>query len=229
MSDVLDKLFDMQDAKYKEFISKLVPNISPDNIIGIKTPPLRAYAKELYKAGLADEFLLKLPHRYLEENNLHGYLIEQIKDFEQCIAYLDAFLPYVDNWATCDTMRPKCFKKNTDRLLEHINRWIVSKDTYAIRFAIEMLMVFYLDDDFQEKYLEQVAAVRSDEYYINMMIAWYFATALAKQYESAVKYIENNRLIPWIHNKTIQKAKESFRITKERKEYLNNYKIKRLP
>ncbi len=193
---------------------------------GIRTPELRKYAKTFSKTPEAAEFLKILPHRYYEENNLHGFLIESMRDYGQVIAALDAFLPYVDNWATCDLMRPKVFQKHLPELLEEIRRWMASDRTYTIRFGMEMLMTFYLDEAFRPEYLDWVAEVRSQEYYVNMMIAWYFATALAKQYGAALPYIENHRLEPWTHNKAIQKAIESYRITEEQKMYLRTLKVK---
>jgi len=187
-------------------------------------PKIRALAKQI-KNDTGD-FLEKLPHKYYEENNLHALLVSQIPDFDECIEKLNRFLPYVDNWATCDIMSPKSFKKNKEKLLLQIENWIKSGHTYTIRFGIEMLMTHFLDDDFDEKYLEQVSLIKSDEYYINMMIAWYFATALAKKWDFAVKYLEDARLSQWVHNKTIRKAVESYRITEKQKEYLKTLIIK---
>ena len=216
-----NELFKLQDLEYKKFHSKLMPTINPDTIIGVRTPDLRKFAKGLIDY---DDFLNDLPHQYYEENNLHGFLISQIKDYNECIKELNKFLPYVDNWATCDGLRPKCFKKNTDKLLSEIEKWIKSNHTYTVRFAIEMLMTHFLDDDFDERYLDMVANVKSDEYYINMMIAWFFATALAKQYEYAIIYVEKNILPVWVHNKTIQKAIESYRISDDKKRFLRTLK-----
>ncbi len=221
---ILEELFELQDLSYKEFHAKLIPTINPDTIIGVRTPQLRKLAKEFAKSPEVPDFLQKLPHNYYEENNLHGFLIEQIKDYEVCIQALNGFLPYVDNWATCDMMSPKILKKHLPELLEQIKVWIGSEYIYEVRFGIKMLMEFYLDEHFKEAYLELVAQVRSEEYYIKMVVAWYFATALAKQYESAVRYVEEERLDVWTHNKTIQKAVESYRITKEQKEYLKTLK-----
>lgn len=220
------QLFEMQDLKYRDFHSKLMPTVDKAKIIGVRTPELRKFAKEFGKTEEAKEFLKILPHKYYEEDNIHAFLIEQIKDFDECISALDSFLLYVDNWATCDMMTPKVFKKNTDKLLPKINEWLISDYTYQVRFAIGMLMKFYLDENFDEKYLKLVASVKSEEYYINMMIAWYFATALAKQWEKALPYIENKVLDKWTHNKAIQKAVESYRITTEQKEYLKTLKFK---
>lgn len=220
------RLFEMQDFKYRDFHSKLMPTVDKEKIIGVRTPELRKFAKELSKKEEAKDFLKILPHKYYEEDNLHAFLIEQIRDFDECVSALDNFLLYVDNWATCDMMTPKVFKKNTDKLLPKINEWLISDYTYEVRFAIGMLMKFYLDENFDEKYLELVASVKSDEYYINMMIAWYFATALAKQWEKTLPYIENKVLDKWTHNKAIQKAVESYRITDEEKEYLKTLKVK---
>jgi len=222
MENIQKELLSMTDGEYKEFSAKLMPTVCKDKVIGIRIPALRKFAKTLTDY---DEFLQNLPHKYFEEDNLHAFLIEREKDFDRCIEKLDAFLPFVDNWATCDSMKPKVLKKEPEKLLAHINRWINSKDVYAVRYGINLLMSFYLDDNFDVKYLRLVADVKSDEYYINMMRAWFFATALAKQYEKTLPYIEEKVLDKWTHNKTIQKAVESFRITKEQKTYLKTLKI----
>ena len=221
-------LFAIQDLQYRDFHSRLMPNIDKNLVIGVRTPALRKYGKALAKAKKEEAaiFMQALPHTYYEENNLHAFLIEQIKDYEECINALDIFLPYVDNWATCDMMAPKVFKKHLPELIVEIKRWITSEHTYMVRFAIGMLMKFYLDEEFIQEYPEMVAAVSSEEYYINMMIAWYFATALAKQYDAIIPYIEEKRLDVWVHNKTIQKAVESYRITPEQKAYLRTWKRK---
>lgn len=225
--EIQKQLFGFQNLEYQSFHSKLIPNIDPGTIIGVRIPILRKYAKQLSKEKDVRVFLHTLPHDYYEENNLHGFLIELIKDYDQCIEEIDRFLPYVDNWATCDIIRPKVFKKHLPQLLEKIREWIASDHTYTIRFGIEMLMSFYLDDAFEEEYLQMVAEIRSEEYYVNMMIAWYFATALAKQYESAICYLEHPCMDVWTHNKAIQKAIESNRITKEQKDYLRSLKIRK--
>lgn len=214
-------LLSMGEESYRAFSSKLMPTVEKSKVIGIRTPVLRKYAKTLvdYEA-----FLQELPHTYFEENNLHAFLIEREKDFDRCIEKLDAFLPYVDNWATCDSMKPKVLRKEPEKLLVYIEKWIRAKDIYAVRYAINLLMSFYLDELFDKKYLQMVADVQSDAYYINMMRAWYFATALAKQYEEALPYIENRKLDAFTHHKTIQKAIESLRITKEQKAYLKTLK-----
>ena len=211
----------MADGEYKEFSAKLMPTVCKDKVIGIRIPVLRKFAKTLTDY---EDFLQNLPHKYFEEDNLHAFLMEREKDFDRCIEKLDAFLPFVDNWATCDSMKPKVLKKEPEKLLAHINRWINSNDVYAVRYGINLLMSFYLDDNFDEKYLKLVADVKTDEYYINMMRAWFFATALAKQYDKTLPYIEEKVLDKWTHNKTIQKAVESFRITKEQKAYLKTLK-----
>lgn len=231
MSDIeksiQEQLFAMCDPQYQAFQCKLIPTIPPETVIGIRTPALRKFARTFSKTPEASEFLRSLPHRYYEENNLHGFLIEAMKDYGQTIAALECFLPYVDNWATCDLMRPKVFEKHLPELLEQIKHWMASDKTYTIRFAIKMLMTFYLDEAFQPEYPTMVAGLRSQEYYVNMMIAWYFATALSKQYMSVLPYIENRRLEPWTHNKAIQKAIESYRITDAQKNYLRSLKIPR--
>ena len=222
------ELFSLQDAEYKAFHSKLMPTINPDTIIGVRTPALRALARKIQTVPGIDLDLFKasLPHQYYEENNLHAFLIEQCRDYDTCIWELDCFLPYVDNWATCDMMRPKCFKKHTEELLGKIEQWLGSAHTYTVRFGIEMLMVYFLEENFDPKYLAMVAKIQSDEYYINMMIAWYFATALAKQWDSTLQYLTEERLPLWVHNKTIQKAIESYRITQEQKEMLRRLRRK---
>lgn len=223
---VVESLFSMQDLDYKRFHAKLIPNVNEELVIGVRTPQLRKFAKDFAKTDEAKEFIKMLPHKYYEENNLHGFILEQIKDYDECIAEVERFLPYVDNWATCDMMAPKVFKKNLPKLLEKVKVWIKSGDTYTIRFAIEMLMKYFLNDAFHVIYPEMVAKVKSDEYYVNMMIAWYFATALAKQYDLILPFIENKELDKWTHNKAIQKAIESRRITQEQKDYLRTLKIK---
>ena len=220
------RLYAMQDLPYRDFQCRLVPTVAAEAMIGVRTPELRKFARAFAKTPEAAEFLTSLPHRYYEENNFHGFLIESMKDFGQAVAALDIFLPYVDNWATCDLMRPKVFRKNLPELLIAIRRWLTSEETYTIRFGIEMLMTFYLDEEFQPEYLNWVAELKSEEYYVNMMVAWYFATALAKQYGAALPYIQERRLAPWTHNKTIQKAIESYRITDDQKAYLRTLKVK---
>ena len=227
IGQIQNELFEMQDEGYRAFHSKLIPNIAPERIIGVRTPQLRSYAKEFAKREEAAIFLRQLPHTYYEENNLHAFLIEQIRDYEACIAEWNRFLPYVDNWATCDMPRPKVFKKHLPQLLPQIRQWMDSGETYTVRFGIEMLMSLYLEPEtFTPEYPEWVAAVRSEEYYINMMVAWYFATALAKQWEAVIPYIEERRLSRWCHNKSIQKAVESNRITPEQKDYLRGLRWK---
>ena len=220
------RLFELQDLAYRDFHSRLMPTVPKEKIIGVRVPELRKFAKEFGKTTDAKEFLKILPHKYYEEDNLHAFLTEQIKDFDECISALDKFLLYVDNWATCDMMSPKVFKNNTEKLLPKIEEWLISDYVYQVRFAIGMLMKFYLDENFDERYLHLVASVKSDEYYINMMIAWYFATVLAKQWEKTVPFIKDKVLDKWTHNKAIQKSVESYRITDEQKEYLKLLKFK---
>lgn len=224
--DIQEHLVSMQDIPYRDFQAKLMPTIEKDRIIGIRVPALRAYAKEVTKNMDVEPFLTDLPHYYYEENNLHGFIIAMTKDFDTCLAQIEAFLPYIDNWATCDMGAPKVFARQKEKLLPHIDRWIQSEHTYTIRFGINMLMRLFLDDDFKVEYAEKVAAVKSEEYYVNMMIAWYFATALAKQYDATIPFLEQPVLEPWTHNKTIQKACESYRITPEQKKYLRTLKVK---
>lgn len=224
--EIRNVLFGLQDRKYGEFQAKLIPSAAPETVIGVRTPELRKLAKQLVKEDDTAEFMKDLPHRYFDENQLHAFILSEMKNYDVCIAEVCRFLPYVDNWATCDQMSPKVFTKHRPELLEMIRVWLGSGKTYTIRFAIGMLMAHFLDENFDPEYPEMVAAVRSDEYYINMMIAWYFATALAKQYDSVLPYIENRRLDKWTHNKTIQKAVESYRITDEQKDYLKKLKMK---
>ena len=221
--DIVKKLLSMQDVEYKAFHSKLMPTVDENRVIGVRIPVLRKLAKEL-TAHEAKTFIKSLPHFYYEENNLHAFLIERIGDYAECIKAVNEFLPFVDNWATCDSLRPKVFKKYLPELLEQVKIWIASNDTYTVRFGLEMLMCYFLDEAFSLEYLTLAASVKSEEYYVNMMLAWLFATALAKQYEATVLYIENNKLDLWVHNKTIQKATESYRITDEQKQYLKTLK-----
>ena len=221
------ELFRLQDQQYRDFQSSLIQTLEPDTMIGVRTPALRKYAKQLSKQADVSVFLRDLPHRYFDENQLHAFIISDIKDYGQCMDEVRRFLPYVDNWATCDQMSPKVFKKHRAELLEQIRQWLRSEETFTVRFAIGMLMQHFLDDAFEAAYPEMVAQIRSEEYYVNMMIAWYFATALAKQYASALPFLEGRRLDAWTHNKAIQKAVESYRITPEQKAYLKRLKIKK--
>lgn len=225
-NSIIEQLFDLQDESYKQFQCGLMPTVAPETVIGVRTPQLRKLANNLAGSYTVSEFLCDLPHQYYEENNLHGFLIEKIKDYDQCVAALNQFLPYIDNWATCDMISPKIFKKHPPQLIGQIRLWLNSNHTYTVRFGIKLLMSLYLDEHFQPEYLEWVADIRSDEYYIKMMVAWYFATALAKQYDAALPYITQRRLDAWTHNKTIQKAIESYRITDQQKAYLKSIKIK---
>ena len=225
MKEIIDFLFENREVKYRDFQAKLIPNIKKETVIGVRTPILKAYAKELVKNGKAQAFISVLPHGYFEENQLHAFILSGEKSFEKCIAGVERFLPFVDNWATCDQLRPKCFARNKEALLPYIEKWIKSDETYTVRFAIGMLMCHFLDGDFDEKYLDAVCDIKSEEYYINMMRAWYFATALAKQYEKTLPFIENAALDKWTHNKAIQKAVESYRITDEQKQYLRLLKM----
>lgn len=220
MTKLQTALFNMQDITYRDFHSRLIPNIEKDRVIGIRTPILRKFAKEYAKTDDAQKFIRELPHYYYEENNLHMMIITGIKDYDTCVIEIERFLPYIDNWATCDLPVPKCFYKNKEKLIDNVISWIKSDDTYTIRYGIETLMSIYLDDAFESSYPRLVSEVISDEYYVNMMIAWYFATALAKQWEAVIPYIEEKRLPEWVHKKTIQKAVESYRITDEQKKYL---------
>ncbi len=224
---IREALFQLQDQPYRELQRKVIPTAAPETLIGVRTPALRQYARQLAAREDISPFLRDLPHAYFDENQLHAFLISGMKDYRQCIDEVIRFLPYIDNWATCDQMSPKVFRKHREELLPHIRAWLQSEETYTVRFGIGMLMQHFLDDGFSLQYPELVAGVHSREYYVNMMIAWYFATALSKQYSQVVPFIEQRRLDPWTHNKAIQKALESYRIPPDRKEYLKGLKIKR--
>ena len=221
---VYDRLAACGSDKYRDFQSKLVPNIPKETILGVKTPDLRKIAKEIKGTKEAEEFLTQLPHKYYEENLVHFFLIAMIKDFDECVDAVEIFLPYVDCWPVCDQSSPKVFSKNHGRLLPLIQKWIGSEHVYTVRFGIRMLMNEFLGEDFRPEYLEWVSAVKGEDYYVKMMVAWYFATALAKRYDESVVYIENHRLEPWTHKKAIQKAIESFRVSDEHKEYLKTFR-----
>lgn len=225
--DIQKELFKMQELKMKDFNSKLIPNIEKENFIGIRTPKLRKFAKEIYKNNKdeVDTFLNSLPHKYIEENFLHGFLIDNLKDFDDTLKHTEKFLPFIDNWANCDSFNPKIFKKNKEKIYEKIKIWIKSNHEYTVRYAIGLLLSNYLDEDFKEEHLEMVVNIKRDEYYIKMMVAWYFSFALIKQYESTIPYIQQKKLEKWTHNKTIQKAVESFRIDNETKKYLKLLKL----
>lgn len=222
--EIQKKLFELQDIGYAEFQSKLTPTVPRETFIGVRVPELRKLTKNYIKDKESQKFLKELPHQFYDENMLHGLLLSEIKDYDSCINELDIFLPYVDNWAVCDIMSPKVFKKHKEKLLEKIKIWAASNQVYTCRFGLEMLMTHFLDEDYKPEYLEIAAGVHSEEYYVNMMIAWFFATALAKQWDTTIPYITENRLSEWVHNKTIQKARESYRITDEQKKYLKGLK-----
>lgn len=224
MEEIQKHLFELQDIKYRDFHSRLMPDTDKETVIGIRVPVLRKYAKSIAGTELSEKFIKELPHHYYEENNLHMMLITRIKDYDRCISEIERFLPYIDNWATCDFPAPKCFENHKEELLSVIKCWIASSETYTIRYGIGMLMRLYLDEDFEPEYVKLVAGVESDEYYVNMMIAWYMATALAKQWDAVIPYIEEHRMSDWVHRKTIQKAVESYRITDEQKRYLKGYR-----
>ena len=224
--NIQKELFKLQDLKYKVFHSRLMPTVAAEKVIGVRVPQLRNLAKAFAKDAASVAFLNDLPHKYYEEDNVHAFVIAQMGDFDTALSETEKFLPYIDNWATCDSLKPMVFKKNKDKLLVKINKWIKNKKTYTIRFAISMLLTHFLDEDFNPKHLQMVANVKSSEYYVNMMKAWYFATALAKQYDSALPYLTDNKLDVWTRNKTIQKAIESYRITKSQKAFLKTLKIK---
>lgn len=218
--NITELLFSNQDLKYKSFQSNLIPNISFDSIIGVRVPIIKNIAKDLFKNNEYSSFLEDLPHKYYDEYMLHSAILSLIKDYDECVSYLDKYLHFVDNWAVCDTIKPKCFIKNKDLLINDIKRWVMKSDTYSVRFGISMLMTYFLDEDFKSEYLDIVCDIKSDEYYINMMRAWFFATSLAKNWDSTIKYIENRKLDKWTHNKTIRKSIESFRISLSEKDYL---------
>ena len=218
-AEITDRLFLMQDKTYAQFQGGLMPGVSKETFIGVRTPELKSFAKELI-ADDATQFLNTLPHKYFDENQLHAFIICLEKNFERCINETERFLPYVDNWATCDQLIPMCFKKNADKLLPYAKKWISSSHKYTIRYGIGTFMRYFLDELFDEEYMRLVSEIKSDEYYVNMMIAWYFATALAKQYDTAIGYIERKALDPFTHKKAIRKAIESFRVTDEHKAYL---------
>ena len=220
MTHLQEELFELQDIKYRDFNSSLIPGIDKETVIGIRTPVLRKFAKEYAKSGETEQFMRELPHKYYEENNLHMMLIAQIKDYDKCISETEKFLPYIDNWATCDSPLPKCFDKNKEDVLERAKNWIATDATYVKRYGMGVMMRLFLDEDFKEEYIQLVASVKSEEYYVNMMIAWYMATALAKQWDAGVPYMREQGLSGWVHRKSIQKAVESYRITPEQKEYL---------
>ena len=223
--EIRQSLFELQDIKYRDFQAKLIPGKDTETMIGVRTPELRKLAKQMLKREEIGEFLRDLPHRYFDEDQLHAFIVSGIKEYGKCMEELMRFLPFVDNWATCDQMSPGVFKKHKPELLTQIREWLGSEHTYTVRFGIGMLMQHFLDEDFDPAYPELVAGVHSEEYYVNMMIAWYFATALAKQYEAVLPFIEGRRLDPWTHNKTIRKAVESYRISDEQKEYLRSLKV----
>ena len=224
--EIRETLFRLKDAGYREFQMKLIPTVKPETVIGVRTPELRKGAREIVRREDLSEFLEDLPHPFFDENQLHAFVLSEMKVYDTCITALERFLPYVDNWATCDQMSPKVFRKHKRDLLEHIKIWISAGKCYSVRFGIGMLMEHFLDSDFDSEYPELVASVQSDEYYVKMMIAWYFATALAKQYDAVLPYLERKRLDAWTHNKTIRKALESCRIDPERKAFLRSLSIK---
>ncbi len=226
IDEIREMLYAEKDIAYRDFQAKLIPTIDKETVIGVRTPALRKMAKQLARREDIPAFLEALSHKYFEENQLHAFIIAERKDFAQCMEELTAFLPYVDNWATCDQMSPKVFKKHRHSLMPYVREWIASDQTYTVRFGVGMLMGHFLDEDFDLAYPQMVSEIRSEEYYVNMMIAWYFATALAKQYEAVLPYIEEKRLETWTHNKAIQKAVESYRITPEQKGYLKGLKIR---
>lgn len=228
ITEIREQLLELQETGYQEFQKKLIPGEAQGTILGVRTPKLRKVAKKLAKREDVSVFLKDLPHRYFEENQLHVFVVGEEREWNHCLEQVEIFLPYINNWATCDQFSPGIFRKYPERLLPDIRRWISSDHVYTVRFGVGMLMRHFLEDHFQERYLDWVAQIRSEEYYVRMMAAWYFATALAKQYEAALPVIEQKRLDVWTHNKAIQKAVESYRITSEQKAYLRTLKIKEI-
>jgi 3-methyladenine DNA glycosylase AlkD len=224
--EIREELFQLRDAEYRCFQMKLLPTVDPETIVGVRTPALRTLAKQLTSRQQAEDFLKDLPHRYFDENQLHAFLISEFRSFPACLEAVEQFLPYVDNWATCDQLAPKSFRRHRAELIGPIRRWVADERTYTVRFGLRMLMTHYLDEDFVPAFLELAASVRSEEYYVRMMVAWYFATALAKQYDAALPFLEDCRLDAWTHNKTIRKAIESWRVSSERKDCLRKLAIK---
>lgn len=218
------RLFALRDEAYADFQAMLTPTVPREYFVGVRVPALRSLAKAYAADAEAALFMQTLPHTYYDENMLHALLLTEMRDYATCVKAVEAFLPYVDNWAVCDSLKPKAFRRNRTALLADIHRWIASPEIYTCRFGIEMLMTHFLDEDFRPEYLALPASVHSEEYYVRMMVAWYYATALAKQWDATIPYIEEDRLDAWSHNKTIQKARESFRITPEQKEYLKQLK-----
>lgn len=221
---VYERLSKFKDDEYREFQSKLVPNISKDTILGVRTPDMRKIAKDVFGTKEGNDFLKKLPHKYYEENLVHFFLIAMIKDFDECIKETERFLPYIDCWPVCDQSSPKAFKKKHEELLPYIKKWIDSDHVYTSRFGMRMLMNEFLDADFKPEYLKWVSSKKGEDYYLKMMVAWYFATALAKQYDASIVYFEKRKLDDWCHKKAIQKAIESYRVSDEHKEYLRTLK-----
>ena len=221
---VYERLSKFKDNEYREFQSKLVPNISKDTILGVRTPDMRKIAKDVFGTKEGNDFLKKLPHKYYEENLVHFFLIAMIKDFDECIKETEGFLPFIDCWPVCDQSSPKVFKKKHEELLPYIKKWIDSDHVYTSRFGMRMLMNEFLDADFKPEYLKWVSSKKGEDYYLKMMVAWYFATALAKQYDASIVYFEKRKLDDWCHKKAIQKAIESYRVSDEHKEYLRTLK-----
>ena len=221
-NDVLKSLYAVQDIAYRDFNSALIPNISPEFFIGVRTPILRNIAKDMVKSGVANDFISNLPHKFFEENQLHAFIVSEIRDFDKAIFETERFLPFINNWATCDQMSPRVFKKNLDALMPRVCVWIKSKDVYAVRFAIKTLMQYWLDDNFDKKYADMVADIKSDEYYVNMMRAWYFATGAAKQFDRILPYLKPGRIDEWTRLRAIQKATESFRVSDKNKQKLRS-------
>lgn len=226
MEEIRMRLYSLQDPEYRAFHSRLMPEVPMEKIIGVRIPLLRTLAKELNREGKGEVVFSSLPHETYEELNLHGFLIEYIRDYDSCVKALEQFLPYVDNWATCDMVSPKILGKHRDRLLEQIKAWIRSDHDFTVRYGLGMLMRYYLDEEFKAEYLELAAGIKREEYYVRMMVAWFFATALYKQYDASVQYLQERRLPQWVHNKTISKACDSQRMTKEQKEYLKSLRWK---
>lgn len=225
MTELQRQLFALQDKEYREFHAKLIPNVDKKVVIGVRVPAIRNIAREIFATAEAEKFLENLPHRYFDENQLHALLLNQIDEYKECLDRVKRFLPYVDNWATCDVLRPKVFAKYHEKLIKEIPVWLRSDKTYTVRFGIEMLLVHFLEDDFQKKYLDRVVNVKNEDYYVRMMQAWFFAEAAVKQYETTLPYFEKCKLTEWTHNKAIQKVQESYRISQEHKNYMKSFKM----
>ena len=225
MTNIQNYLLSQKDEKYRDFTLPLIPNVDKDSFIGVRLPIIKKYAKQIDNKS-KEEFLDSLPHKYHEENLLHAFILSNIKDYDEFIKQVDKFLPYVSNWSISDTICNKYLNKHKDKLIVEIYKWLKSDELYRVRYAVKCLMNYYLGEDFKEEHIDAVSKVKLDDYYVQMMIAWYLATGLAKNYNDFIKAIENKKFTPFIHNKAIQKAIESYRVSDEHKEYLRSLKVK---